>query len=184
MSGGLVFIGGLALANLLLTLLVARRVHQMALIRQQAWSEGPGRSRWLAPGAAVPEFETVTVGDERVTLDRLRGQPSLIGLFSAGCAPCREQAPAFARHAADAAAPGQALAVVVGVAEDDGEFLALLGDQVLVAREGRGGPVSGAFGARAFPAIYLLSPEGKVIASGPAVSAVSGARPAAAPALQ
>lgn len=174
MSGGLVFIGVLLLVNLLLTLLVIRRVHQMPR------AEGPSRPRWLAPGTAVPDFETVTTGGQRVALSDLRGQQILIGLFSATCAPCQEQAPVFARHALDAVAPGQALAVVVGPAEGDGEFLALLGDGVLVAREGRAGPVSAAFSARAMPAMYLLSPEGQVIASGPTVTAVSDARPAAA----
>jgi AhpC/TSA family len=174
MSGGLVFVGVLALADLLLILLLTRRVRSLAN------AVGPRQRPWLAPGTVVPEFEATIVGGDRIALDQLRGRPSLIGLFSAGCVPCHEQAPAFVRYADTAVAPGQALAVVVGGAEDGEEFPELLASQVPVTREGRNGPVTTAFGARAFPAVYLLSPEGKVVASGPSADAVSDARTATA----
>lgn len=171
MSGGLVFVGVLALADLVLTLLVARRVVQGERFA------GPARRPWLPPGTQVPDFETETVGGERLSLESLRGRPSLIGLFSRGCAPCREEAPVFARHAGAAAAPGQALAVVIGPSGDDGgEFPALLDGKLAVAREERRGPVAMALSARGFPAIYLLDPQGKVVASGASVTAVCGRR--------
>jgi cytochrome oxidase Cu insertion factor (SCO1/SenC/PrrC family) len=173
MPGGLVFVGVLALADLLLILLLTRRVRSLA---RRVRTEGPGRRPWLAPGTKIPEFEATTVDGGQVSLNQLRGRPSLIGLFSAGCVPCHQEAPAFARHADTAVAPGQALAVVVGPARDDEELLKLLGDRVAVTEEGRSGPVSTAFGARAFPAIYLLSPDGTVIASGTSADEVSGAR--------
>jgi thiol-disulfide isomerase/thioredoxin len=171
MSGGLVFVGVLALADLVLTLLVARRVLQIERVA------GPARRPWLPPGTKVPDFDTVTIGGERVTLEGLRGRPSLIGLFSPGCAPCREEAPAFARHAGAAAGPGQALAVVIGPSGDDAaELMALLDGKLPVAREERSGPVATALSARGFPAIYRLDPQGKVVASGASVTAVCGRR--------
>lgn len=103
MSGGLVFVGVLSLADLLLILLLTRRVRSLArLVR----TEGPRQRPWVAPGTKIPEFEATTVGGDRISLNQLRGQPSLIGLFSAGCVPCHEQAPAFARHADTVVAPG------------------------------------------------------------------------------
>ncbi len=168
MSAGLVFVGVLALANLFLLLLIARRVRQL-----RDGASGPARLPWLAPGVRVPDFDTLTVDGRHVSLDDLRGQPSLIGIFSTSCEPCRDQAPIFARHVRDTP-PEQALAVVVGPADEAGEFLALLNGKLPVARETGRGPVATAFSARAFPAIYLLDAAGKVIASGPSVAAVSG----------
>jgi peroxiredoxin len=179
MSAGLVFVGVLTLVNLLLVLLVARRVRQLG-----DSPAGPGRLPWLAPGTRVPDFEALTVDGSRVSLDGLRGQRSLIGLFSTSCEPCREQAPVFARRVAGGTGPEQAFAVVVGPVEEAGEFLALLDGKLPVARETGHGPVVTAFSARAFPAIYLLDPDGRVIASGPSVAAVSGAQPGATPARQ
>jgi peroxiredoxin len=175
MPGGLVFVGTLAVFNLLLILLVARRVRRLAE-RPMAPMPRP----WLAPGTKVPDFEAVSVGGERLSLDSLRGRRSLVGFFSTSCEPCQEQLPVFARQAAADGGPRQVLAVVVGTAEEAEEFVALLTGKAMVVREDQRGPTVTAFSAHAFPGIYLLDPEAKVIASGASVAAVAGAHNGAA----
>jgi hypothetical protein len=78
----------------------------------------------------------------------------------------------FARLAASGGR--RALAVVVGPASKAEEFLTILDGVVPVVREDQGGPVTTAFAARAFPAVFLLDPGGKVVASGGSVGAVTG----------
>lgn len=172
MSAGLVFVGGLALVNLLLLALLARRVRQLG-----ERPSLPARPPWLAPGARILDFEAMTIGGERVSLDRLRGQHSLVGIFSANCEPCQEQVPIFAGHAAAYGGPERVLAVVVGTGEKADEFVALLNGKTLVTREGPRGAVSTAFSANALPAVYLLDAAGRVVASGASLAAVNHARP-------
>ncbi len=157
MSAGLLFVAVLGLVDLLLTLLVARR------LRQVAEASRPASLPWLAPGTRIPDFETSTVDGDLVSMDMLRGRRSLVGIFTPSCEPCKVQVPAFARLAGDAFGPDQALAVVLGAAEEADGFLAMLAGHALLVREPSHGPVAHAFSARAYPAIYLLDSDGKVI---------------------
>lgn len=175
-SAGLVFLGVLALLELLLILLVARKVRvldeRLSLARRALPAEGGGRP-WLAAGTQIPPFWAETVRREPVSLDWLRGRESVIGFFSPGCRPCGEQLPAFARLADDRGR--QPLAVIVGPAAGADEYLAVLDGAVPVVREEQGGPVTTAFAARAFPGVFLLDKEGRVLASGASVGLVTGA---------
>jgi len=171
MSAGLVFVGVLALGNLLLILLVARQVR---LLRERPI--GPARQPWLAAGTKIPPFEAETVSGERISLGRLRGQRSLVGLFSTSCEPCRQQLPVFAREGSVNGGREHILAVVVGPAAEAAEYLSLLNGSSLVVWERDSlQPVAAAFSARAFPGIYVLDAEGRVVASGPSVAAIIGA---------
>jgi thiol-disulfide isomerase/thioredoxin len=175
-SAGLVLLGVLSLAELLLILLIARRVHQLddrcASGRPAVPAEG-GVRPWLEAGTQIPPFRAETTSSEPVSLEQLLGRESVVGFFSPGCRPCREQLPAFARLASDSGRPS--LAVVVGPAGKADEFLSILDGVVPVVREEQGGPVTTAFAARAFPGVFLLDPGGKVVASGASVRVVTGA---------
>jgi thiol-disulfide isomerase/thioredoxin len=175
-SAGLVLVGMLAVGELLLTLLLARKVRQLdawlTSLRLSLRAESGGRP-WLAAGTQIPAFEAQTTSGEPVSLERLLGQESMVGFFSPGCTPCREQLPAFARLAGDGGRA--ALAVIVGPASTADELLAVADGTVPVLREAQGGPVTTAFAARAFPGIFLLDPQGRVVASGATVTAVIGA---------
>jgi hypothetical protein len=159
-SAGLVFLGALSLAELLLILLIARKVRQL----DDRCASGPalpaaGAGRpWLEAGTQIPPFRAQTTSSEPVGLEQLLGQESLVGFFSPGCRPCREQLPA--------------LAIVVGPAGQADEYLSILDGVVPVVREEQGGPVTTAFAARAFPGVFLLDPGGKVVASGASVARV------------
>jgi len=101
----------------------------------------------------------------------------VVGFFSTGCDPCREQLPVFAEYAGADGGPGRNLAVIVGPGPEAVEFEQQLTGKALVVREERRGPVTAAFSAHAFPGIYRLDGTGKVLASGPSVAAVNGAQP-------
>jgi hypothetical protein len=168
-SAGLVFLGVLSLVELLLILLLARKVHQLddrCTSGPALPSEGAVRP-WLEAGTQIPPFRAQTTSSEPVSLEQLLGQESVVGFFSPGCRPCREQLPAFARLASDSGRPS--LAVVVGPAGQADEYLSILDGVVPVVREEQGGPVTTAFAARAFPGVFLLDPGGKVVASGASV---------------
>lgn len=170
MAAGLVFVGALGLCNLLLLLLIARRVRRIA-----RRAEVPPRP-WLPPGTLVPDFTTVTTAGDRLSLDDLRGQQSLVGIFSTTCEPCVVQVPVFAAHAASEGGPSRVIAVVIGTAEQASDYMAILDGKVTIVCEERYGPVAMAFSARAYPSIYLLDDDGRVIAGGASVVAVTGAR--------
>jgi hypothetical protein len=174
-SGWLVFVGGLCVLNLLFLLLLARRVHQLAKRRPE-----PFATPWLAPGSPVKDFDTTTTAGERVSLEQLRGRQSVVGFFSAGCKPCAEQVPLFAQHAAAARAAGNGdtpnlLAVLVGSAIECEGYQTALEGTVPVVREERRGPVTTAFATHAFPGIYLLDADGKVVDRGPSIARVAAA---------
>jgi thiol-disulfide isomerase/thioredoxin len=174
-TGWLAFIGGLALADLLFILLVARRVRELAKRPREPFS-----TPWLDPGARVREFEAVTTAGDRVSLERLRGRDSVVGFFSTGCRPCQEQLPIFAELAAANAANGQSrlvLAVLVGPAAECADYVAALEGKAMVVREDRRGTVTTAFATHAFPGIYLLDPRGTVVARGPSVAVINGRTP-------
>ncbi len=169
------FSGVFSLVNLLLVLLLARR------LRQVAAALPPPRPRpWLAPGSQVPDFETVTVDGQVLTLGRLRGRPSVVGFFSVTCEPCREQVPLYAMFLTGEQAPDIGVAVIVGAPDAQG-FTQQLAGKAHVVQEAQGGTLATAFGAGAFPALYLLDADGVVAASGPGVGAIVGGRQNLAP---
>jgi thiol-disulfide isomerase/thioredoxin len=172
MSGGLVFVGALTLVNLLLLALMARRVRRLG-----PTATNPTRPPWLPPGTKVLDFEAMTIDGEMMSLDRLRGRHSLVGIFSASCEPCRDQVPVFARYASSYGGPDQVLAVVTGVGDKADEFVSQLRGKASVVREGPRGTVPAAFSANALPAVYLLDGNGRVVAGGGSISAVNYARP-------
>jgi thiol-disulfide isomerase/thioredoxin len=173
-SAPVAVLGVLTLLNLLIVLLLARRMREQAMRRAV-----PGQPRWLVPGSKVSAFEATTVGGEKVTLDHLLGRPVLAGFFSVTCEPCQEQLPIFAQHAVAVGDRESVLAVIIGQGAAVPEYLRTLDGAALVVREEPRGPVAAAFSASALPGIYRLDPAGIVVASGPSVAAVTGRSPQA-----
>jgi peroxiredoxin len=171
MAAALVFVAALCVINLLLTLLVARRLG--ARSPERPARRGP---QWLATGTQIPPFEAAAVTGERVSLDTLRGRWSMVGFFAVGCEPCREQLPMFAEHAAEERASRTALAVIMGAGKDADDYVAQLQGQALVVREYRDSVIADAFAVLALPSVYLLDAQGRVVLGGPSVAAVRARR--------
>lgn len=170
---GLVFNGVFGLFNLLLVMLVARRVRLLGAAPQLL------PRPWLAPGTPVPDFESTTIDGKLVALTQLRGKQAVVGFFSVGCEPCREQVPLFAMFLTGDQAPDFGLAVIVDGgavvgSNDAATFTEQLAGKALVVHEAQGDPLVTAFKARAFPALYLLDQNGVVAASGPGLGAIVG----------
>jgi hypothetical protein len=163
-----VAVGIVCVLNLLLLFGVIRRLkeHDQAIARiPQGGVLGAPADSMRAPGSEVDEFTAVSTDDVPVTKDTLTRE-TLVGFFSVSCAPCVENAPKFAAHAAGL--PGgkdSVLTVVVADGDDDpSEMAAVLGYGARVVVEGYEGPMATAFGVTAFPA-YAVVASGRITAT-------------------
>ncbi|MEO3816529.1 hypothetical protein [Plantactinospora sp. B24E8] len=163
-----VLLGIVAVANLIFTYGVIRRLREHTS-RLDTLASGPANSDiMLAPGAQPAPFEPVlTTADEPLDRDALVGT-TLVGFFSPSCAPCREQAPRFVERAT-AAGPGRALAVAVGTPETVHDLVTLLEPVARVVVEVEDGPLHRAFGVQGYPAVCVLDGDGRIGASGSVV---------------
>lgn len=145
-------LAALSVLNLVLVLRLLRRVNATS-----ARPERPAGAPPLPlPGTRVGEFAARATDREPVTTAGLSGY-TLVGFFTTGCAPCEQFAPAFAQRAAGF--PGGRRRVLVVIAGGPGDPAPLADRMALVARvilEPGGGPVSTAFGVKAFPAACVV----------------------------
>ncbi|GAA0910125.1 TlpA family protein disulfide reductase [Virgisporangium aurantiacum] len=154
-------VGATAVLNLLLTFAVLRRLRLHAALLESI-SSGPED----LVGRTVPEFTVRTSEGETVSRSDLAGREYVIGFFSATCAPCKEQAPEFARLAE--ARSNAALSVVMGDGPGVDELRAALVGVPTVVVE-RDHPIAGEFGVDGFPSIMLVDAENTVVAAGASV---------------
>lgn len=162
LAAAVIFVGLLSLANLLLSLGLIRR------LRAQRWAPArpPGKPAVLsvAAGQPVGEFTATTVAGQVISAAAL-GQLTLVGFFTTSCPSCRERLPDFLRYAA--AFPGDVLAVAVGrPGEGTADLAGRLAATGNVLVEDPDGPVGRAFGVRGYPALCVLDPQHRVLASG------------------
>ncbi|MFC4857222.1 TlpA family protein disulfide reductase [Actinophytocola glycyrrhizae] len=163
-----VVVGIVGVLNMLLLFGVIRRLkeHDQAIAKfpHGAMASAPADSM-RAPGSEIDEFAAVSTDDVPVTRAALTGQ-TMIGFFSVSCAPCVENAPKFAAHAAGV--PGgkdSVLAIVVADGDDDpAEMVGVLRDGARVVVEGYDGPMATAFGVTAFPT-YAVVESGRITAT-------------------
>src|SRR4051794_27751864 len=113
----LVVVGALAVANLLLTFGVIRRLreHTEQLAERPA---GGRRELVIGVGAAPDDFVAMTTAAEPVSRASIAGG-QLVGFFTPGCAPCEELAPRFLDRAMTT--PGGRERVLAVVAAEPGE---------------------------------------------------------------
>jgi hypothetical protein len=141
----LVIVGALGLLNLLLTIGVLRRMRSAAA-PSSAW-EASG----LRPGAAIGEFEAVTIDGEPITDQTVDGT---VAFFSAGCTACNDILPDFVTYAR-MQGRDNVVAVVNG---DDPQTVELLAEVArVVTADLDGGTVAAAFHNVATPAFYVVA---------------------------
>ncbi len=161
-------VGLVGVLNLLLLFGVIRRLkeHDQALAKiPYGAMQAPPAESMRAPGSEVDEFSALSTDDVAVTKETLADR-TLIGFFSASCAPCVESAPKFAAHAAGTpGGKGSVLAIVVADGDDDPSGLVgVLAGSARVVVEGYDGPVATAFGVTAFPT-YAVVAAGTITAT-------------------
>ncbi|MFE7117316.1 TlpA family protein disulfide reductase [Streptomyces sp. NPDC057654] len=182
-----VLVGALCLLDLLLTVGLIRRLRAQQPARTPSYAGGiAGKGtdqvtdQWtgggtdaamdegmLPPGAIVGTFETRTVDDRTLRNRDLgvgvkAGAGAVVVFLSPGCPPCHAQLPRVAAALGGASVNG-AVAVVAGGSDGDSEteqMVQELGALTTVVRESIAGPVTEAFGVRAFPSMCRVRAVG------------------------
>jgi hypothetical protein len=179
-------LGVLSLVNLGLTVLLARRLREQGeRLARQAPPRMPRPMVGPPPGTEVPEFRVTTVSGALVSAADLRGERSLIGFFTPGCAPCHDQVPAFIAFARGLpGGPGHVLAViadggrpVVTVPEHDADQLVedLTGAEAAqVVRGPSAGVAATALAVTGYPSFLLLDADGRVEAGAHGIAGLGG----------
>ncbi len=147
----------LVILNLLITFAVLRRlrIHEERLAMPA--SGGAGDREQLI-GRRLPRFGA-------------SGAIRLVAFFSAGCAPCEEQAAEFARHP-----DAERVAILVPGSGADAErqrLLSALGDAPTVIEEPTGGALAEELGVRSFPQLLLLDKSGTIVAARHSLAALA-----------
>ena len=174
LSGAVIALTLLGLANLLLLSAVLRRLREHQVRLDSLHADTSGDPEILAVGEHVGEFAAVGTRGEAIDRRDTLAQPTLVGFFSPACPPCHEQLPLFVEHGRDGA---RVLSVVLDDPEAAGER------DEMVSRLEAHGPVVlvqqhdslvSAFRVSAYPAVFAVSPDGRVESSGHAVAGLSG----------
>jgi thiol-disulfide isomerase/thioredoxin len=163
-------VGILGLVNLWLIVVMARRLREHGeQLAHQAPRRVPRPVVGLPAGTAVPGFSMTTVSGAVVSAEDLRGERSVIGFFTPGCAPCHDQVPAFLALARSLpGGPGHALAVVSDGGRAPGHdadgLVAELAeaDAVQVVRGPSAGAAVAALAVTGYPSFIVLGPDGRV----------------------
>ncbi|MCW6004250.1 redoxin domain-containing protein [Micromonospora sp. CPCC 205371] len=167
----IVVLTALVLLNLLLTFGVIRRLREHS---EQLAANAPTRT--IPVGATVPEFSATSERGVVVSTATLRGDGALVVFMAPDCAACTEQLPAVRERLATAVGGPAAVLVVftrLRAATDPNdksaaelaESLGVAGSAALIVHEPLDGTLQTTFQVAAFPAFYLVDPDGKVAAA-------------------
>lgn len=166
LAAAVVLVGAIAALDLLLTVGVVRRLREQAdTLRELRTTAGadPGGEVILAVGGTVADFTASTVSGRILDRDGLTGA-TLVGFFSPHCEPCRERLPQFVAYATGF--DGAVVAVAAGDPTETADLVAELAGVAEVVVQAENGPLEKAFGVQGYPALCLLEPGGRVVASG------------------
>jgi hypothetical protein len=169
--------GLLCSANLLLTLLLIRRVnaHAERLPRRRF---GSANLVSLPAGEPAPVLTVPTISGGTYSLGGAEGDRSLIAFLAPGCAPCHQQLPELREYARTI--PGGAtrvLAVVLTHEQSTAvKFARELTGWASVTLESPHGTIHRAFSVSSYPTFYTVAENGKIEAGGMAVRHLVAAR--------
>jgi len=160
MVAAVVVVGVLAMLDLTLTFGVIRRLREHTELLS---AKNPAPA--LRVGETVGAFHTSTVDGGTVSRELITDE-TVVAFFSPTCQPCKEKMPAFVRYAqALDGGRERVLAVVVGDADQAGDFVAGLSPAAQVVVESHDGAVSSAFQVKAYPTMLVAAPgaDGRVL---------------------
>lgn len=168
-------VGLLGIANLLLSLRIAGRLHRYADRLDKIDRPPQPLATMLEPGRVIGSFHAITVDGQTVVGDDL-ADDTLVGFFVPGSQLCEEQLPDFLTRAEHH--PGgwsRVLAVVLAATPEDAEpmvarLIAVAG--VVQAPEDEVS-LRTAFGVHGYPAFGLIGDDGVVSASGDSIAALT-----------
>jgi hypothetical protein len=136
-------------------------VRRLKALDERATAPEPGRHVETGPdnllGTAVPELNVASTDGRRIDRTVLVESGAPVGFFSAGCQPCHEQAPEFARLTSGTGA----VAFVTGSEAKLPPLVdALAGVRLVVGPPAH--TAAQAFGVTAFPTMLRLDRDGTV----------------------
>nr|BFE58546.1 hypothetical protein GCM10020063_030720 [Dactylosporangium thailandense] len=166
LTAAVVLLGAVTVLNLVLLLGVVQRMRRPVTPGGDGPLVDAERRPVLPPGERPAPFAAAARDGEPFE----PGAPAarLVGFFSPHCNLCHDRMPGFLQYARRAGLDrSQVFAVVVGAPEDTAALTAGLAPAASVVDEpDGGGSVYEAFGVRGLPAMYLLDPDGVILASG------------------
>lgn len=126
----------------------------------------------LSVGDMAPEIEFVTIGDENKKLSDYRGQYVIIDFWATWCGPCKAETPNL--KAIYAKFGSRKDFEIIGLSTDQKPELpkAYYEEKQVEWVNGFIGPGSEAakaYGVRGIPSIWLIGPDGKIVANGGAM---------------
>jgi thiol-disulfide isomerase/thioredoxin len=123
----------------------------------------------LEVGDPAPPLSAMTLDGKPLKLEDYRGRYVLLDFWATWCAPCLAEIPQLKETYESFARDGQL--VMIGLSLDEGIDAP---KRLVAAREipwlqvfvdeATGGPIARAYGAQSIPAIFLIGPDGKVVA--------------------
>ena len=169
-----VLVGLLCVANLLLSLRIAGRLHRYADRLDRIDRPRQPLATMLAPGRTIGWFRAGTVDGQTVSSDDL-ADDTLIGFFVAGSQLCEERLPGFVTRAEHH--PGGWNRVLGVVITDDPDAAEPMVARLLAVARVVQVPTDEvslrtAFGVRGYPAFGLIGDDGVVRASGDTIAAL------------
>jgi hypothetical protein len=162
LAAALVLVGAVAVADLVLTFAVIRRMATLQ-VRGTAGTGNP------APGHAVGEFRVNLLTGDEFTLDHLRREPAMVAFLSPSCEPCRRAIAELKELPVPLSRP---LYVLIAGSAQDSDVLAVAADMPAGARIGAIAHADGvmeAFAADGYPTVVNVA-DGTVLSSGLRVS--------------
>ena len=127
---------------------------------------GPARSEPLAPGQAIPAFSAPGIGGGTVSWSDFLGRPAVVPVWAPWCSHCQAELPVLGR-VMEGFPDVAFLTIVTSIGDSPGpdpaSFLADNGITAATAIDDSGGSLAAAFGVQAFPTLYFVDSDGRVV---------------------
>jgi hypothetical protein len=168
LTAGLVVVGAISVLNLLLTLLVIRRLRRQG----PTGMGGPMPVSGPPAGAQAPAFTGLAATGDEVSSQSLTGESSTLAFLSTDCHACASSVSHLRAYAVAAGlGPDRVIAVISGDREEGRQIIESLDGIATVVLEPQLGPITEAFSVRNFPTFVMLDDQNRVertqLGSGP-----------------
>lgn len=131
-------------------------------------ADGPPRDRPLEAGDPVPNFEAPGIDGGTVAWRDYAGRPTVLAVWASWCPHCQAELPVLDRVMRDFPGVGF-VTVTTSIGAQPGptpeEYLRREGLEFPVAVDDARGTLGAALGIQAFPTLYFVGSDGKVMAA-------------------
>lgn len=128
--------------------------------------------RKIAPGVLAPDFEVKTVDDGTIKLSSFRGKYLILDFWASWCAPCREET-VYIKELYNKYHDVGLEVFSVSLDDKKDAWLKAIKDDGMnwehgsqLLKGGKNTPVAQLYGIDGIPAIWVIDPEGRILAEG------------------